>query len=372
MQQAAVPLHPANSFRAWLGRVWEDPESRSTLVGIVGVVIFYLLLWAASPWLFRPQPVVFHHTPNPAAKQFNIEIAPEMFAKPEAPKPQPFKFVETNPDAPENVPDKTQNFAARNTQAAQEKPAEKNDSDRPTTEGQKDVDTTQIVSGQLTKPVEHQEAVPEIEHPPQEQKVATLKAEQNPLPGFEKKEGEEKTAYGSNVAKFPENARPIPEKIDGAKNAPLIQGATEMQPAIDPLKPRQRPMLVSQPRVRPAILADNPVGVKGVGPIAYDAKWSNYGAYLQRLIDTVQIQWERILGESRIYPPSGTTVIVKFIIDSDGRIARIVNVDNQSNDQGGRACVSAITDRSPYGAWTDDMKAMLGAQQEMTFSFHYQ
>jgi hypothetical protein len=30
------------------------------------------------------------------------------------------------------------------------------------------------------------------------------------------------------------------------------------------------------------------------------------------------------------------------------------------------------TDRAPYGPWTDDMKAVLGSQQEMTFTFYYQ
>jgi len=33
---------------------------------------------------------------------------------------------------------------------------------------------------------------------------------------------------------------------------------------------------------------------------------------------------------------------------------------------------TAITDRAPYGTWTDDMKAVLGEQQEMTFTFYYQ
>jgi len=37
-----------------------------------------------------------------------------------------------------------------------------------------------------------------------------------------------------------------------------------------------------------------------------------------------------------------------------------------------RACVSAITTRAPYGDWTDDMIAVLGSEQEMTFSFYYQ
>jgi hypothetical protein len=370
MSQSLATPPPVSSFRGWFARVWDDPDSRSTLVGIVGVILFYLLLWAVSPFLLRLDPVVGAARPQATAKQFNIELAPDTFAKAPEKPPQPFKFVETNPDAPENTPDKTMNFAARNTQAAQEEPAEKESSDRPATTGKKEFEA--IVSGQLTKPVEHVEAVPETPTPPQEAKVATLKAEQNPLSGFEKKEGEDKTAYGTNIAKFMENATAIPERIEGAKNAPLIQGATETQPAIDPTKPRPRQSLVATAQVRPSILADNPIGVKGVGPIAYDAKWSNYGAYLQKLIETVQIQWERILAESRIYPPSNSNVKVKFIINSEGKITQIVNYENNSSEQAARACISAITDRSPYGVWTDDMRAMLGEHQEMTFSFHYQ
>jgi hypothetical protein len=65
-------------------------------------------------------------------------------------------------------------------------------------------------------------------------------------------------------------------------------------------------------------------------------------------------------------------VVVKFILNSEGKIARIVNVDNHSTDSGAGACVSGITDRAPYGPWTDDMKASLGEEQELTFAFHYQ
>jgi hypothetical protein len=135
---------------------------------------------------------------------------------------------------------------------------------------------------------------------------------------------------------------------------------------------RARPMVLKQQNIRPAIFAENKFGTANIGPIAIDAKWSNYGAYLQRLIDSVQTQWERLLIESRIYPPSGTTVEVKFIIDSEGKISQIVNVDNKSSEQAARACVSAITDRAPYGQWTDDMKAALGDKQEITFKFFYQ
>src|SRR4051812_6935930 len=171
MSQSIARKAPATSFRAWLVRTWDDPESRSTIVGIAGVILFYLLLWGVSPWLLRIEPVTGTARPHATPRQFNINLAPDTFVKTPVAKPPPPKFVETNPDAPENTPDKTPNFAAKNTQVAQEKPVE-NNSDRPSTEGKKDADTTQIISGQLSKPVEHMEAVPEVETPPQEAKVA--------------------------------------------------------------------------------------------------------------------------------------------------------------------------------------------------------
>lgn len=107
-------------------------------------------------------------------------------------------------------------------------------------------------------------------------------------------------------------------------------------------------------------------------PMAVDAKWTEYGTYLQPMIESVQKQWERLIVESKVTVKEGSIVTVKFIMNSRGEIARIVNVESTANDKAARACLSAITDRSPYGAWTEGMKAVLGEQQEMTFSFYYQ
>ncbi|MCX6950593.1 MAG: hypothetical protein NTV51_00150, partial [Verrucomicrobia bacterium] len=173
-------------------------------------------------------------------------------------------------------------------------------------------------------------------------------------------------------AKIPDNVRPVPTRVEGSRNVPLIQDAVATQPAIDPTRPRPRPSIVKTQQVRPAILAERLAGTANIGPTAVDARWSAYGAYLQKMIEAVQIQWEHLLTESKVYPTSGSTVTVKFIMDSEGKISRIVNLDSTANDAASRACVSAITDRAPYGLWTDDMKAVLGDQQEMTFTFYYQ
>lgn len=110
-----------------------------------------------------------------------------------------------------------------------------------------------------------------------------------------------------------------------------------------------------------------------VGPTAMDAKWSAYGPYLRRMADTVQIQWERLILQLPDRPAGGSTVRVKFVMNDQGRISKITGVESVDVPASAkRACVSAITDRAPYGPWTDDMKAVLGTQQEMTFTFHFQ
>ena len=123
--------------------------------------------------------------------------------------------------------------------------------------------------------------------------------------------------------------------------------------------------------VRPTPLLNNPLGTDHVGLTAYDAKWSNYGEYMQLFVNSVQAQWERILEQSAIYPQPGTEVIVVFRMNAKGAISQIVKVQSEGSHEAQAACVSAITDRAPYGAWTEDMKAMLGQEQELTFHFTY-
>jgi hypothetical protein len=363
-----------SSLRGFCARIWGDPESRSTTIGVVGVILIHVLLWLVSPHVLRMEHVPGEARPHATPREFNIELDPEMLTKVQEKQKDPFKFVETNPDAPENVPDKTENFAAQNQQAAQEKPTPDQTSDRAATEGKKDFESNQIVSGRLVEPMERVEAAPPpvvappVETPP----VAAPRAEQIPFSGTEKFEGDNQAGFAGNVAKRLENARAVPEHIEGVKDATDNPNATTMQPVIDPLRPRPRPQVVRQQQVRPAVLAENKFGTKNVGLTGIDAKWSNYGAYLQRMIDTVQIQWERLILSMSAMPAGGSTVTVKFIMGDEGQITSIVNVDSTASETGSRACVSAITDRAPYGPWTDDMKAVLGSQQEMTFTFYYQ
>src|SRR4051812_13133876 len=100
---------PANPFRRFVALAWNDPDSRSITVGAAGVIIYLLLVWLAGPYVFRIQAVAHGALPRPAPKPFNIELAPDAFTKQPPKPPLPNRFVETNPEAPENTPDETRN-----------------------------------------------------------------------------------------------------------------------------------------------------------------------------------------------------------------------------------------------------------------------
>lgn len=123
---------------------------------------------------------------------------------------------------------------------------------------------------------------------------------------------------------------------------------------------------------RPAILSENPVKAPNMGLSGIDAKWSEHGQYLQKMIDAIQFQWEQRILNLAAMPPGGTNVTVKFILNSEGKASTVVSVTGTANEAGTRACVDAIKARASYGAWTDDMKAALGDKQTLTFTFYYQ
>jgi hypothetical protein len=368
MSHALSPPTPLASMRRAAARLWADPDSRSVLIGLIAVLLVHLMLFATAPYLLRTDTLPRLARKTAVPRQFDIDIAPDTFVK-VPPKPQvPNRYVEANPNAPENVPDKTNNFSSQNQQLAQEKPQADQHNDRPKTDGKKDFESNQVVTGQLSKP---QETVPPVPEASKAVKAASAaKQQQDPMAGFDKMVAGD-DGFGSNLGKVPNVAKPAPEKIEGVTNSPTVDGAQNAEPEIDPKRPKARPSL-DHVQTRPAIFEDNQFGTSNMGAIAFDAKWSSYGAYLHKMIDAIQIQWERILIDSNTEPPSGSTVTVKFTLDSKGRVTEILDVENNSSEQGKASCVSAITLTAPYGDWTPDMIAVLGNSQNFTFQFYYQ
>jgi hypothetical protein len=376
----SLPALPARRVHAL-----DEPKDQRR-VGLIGTVVAHGLLLAAI--LLLPEDLLDGDggaTALVANPNFEIELSPELI-RPAAPVVPPQRFVEVNPAAPENVPDDTRLYGAQNQQVAQPVPSPETDSDAPKVDGEGKDDATALVSG-LTAP-EPQPTASDVFAPaftqPEPPSLVPEKrvAEQAPakavnsLAGGEQLLGDANGGIGTTTTMLP----PVAGAEAGAaavKGTAAGRAATggyfDGTPAIDRSRPQERPRLsAAAVNARKASTIKNEFGSENIGAVAYNAKWSAYGEYLQRLIDAVQGQWERLIQRSSFYPTSGSTVRVVFKIDASGVISEVVRVDGSGAELARRLCVSAITERAPYGDWTDDMIAVLGREQEITFTFFYQ
>jgi hypothetical protein len=350
-----------------------DPDRRAVVVGLLATLFLHLFLLLVAPHLLelgmvRERPAGAE--PEKARPVFTVELPPE--EQPAEKKPTtPFKFVEVNPDAPENVPDDTANFGAQNQQVAQEKPTPDGKSERPAIDGQEKIKSTQIVDGTRAQ---SQQAIP-VEAAPEvirqiQQAAALARAAANPLTGFEKLDGKEVDSIGSiKVGAFDPDAKAVPEKIEGEVDG--VEDSTSLAIRIDPSHPMPRQVL--EKANRPGIFEKNVLGTKNVGPIAVNAKWSEYGAYLQKLIDAVDARWQDQIRASKHYPAPGSEVIVTFVLNAAGEVTQIKKTEGTAGEQATNWSVSAISPGAgfSYGEWTPQMIAVLGDKQELTFYFLY-
>lgn len=367
-----------------------DEKKPAWKAGLIGTALAHVALLLAL--LLLPKEILdvdrVASTPEPE-RAFEIELSPELFT-PASPAPDPLRFVEVNPAAPENAPDKTPLFGAQNQQVAQPVPTPEGAEDTPKLEGDGNAGATAIVSGLAKEPPPPSaaEILAQAFAPPQPPSVLPEPAEERPpadqpaqravnaLPGGEQLLGEADGGVGTTVTRLPSvpGAESGAEAREGSATGKANKGGYfSGTPAIDRARPQERPRLAAaavNARQTPTI--KNEFGSKNIGAVAYNAKWSAYGEYLQRLIDAVQGQWERLILRSAFYPTSGALVKVVFRIDATGAISEVVRVEGSGGELAQRLCVSAITERAPYGEWTDDMTAVLGTEQELTFTFHYQ
>ena len=372
---SAPPSKPVRRRSSWT-RLSANPDVRSVQIAVIATIVLHLLLLWVAP---RVESFVSHEdmsrTPTAADRTFEIQLAQTPVAPP---PPPPMKFVEANPNAPENVPDKTNNFAAQNQQVAQEKPTPDHKSDTPAVKGDKDPNLTAIVTGDLAKPEPASPPTPKPSDEPAKPETPgeAARRAQIPLPGIEKFQGNDAEGIGSTVAKPTPGAKNATDPVEGDPNATADQGKPRgiyYSASIDPKHPQARRTLpASIVKARPTPLKNNDFGTENIGAVAYDAKWSSYGEYLKKFIDTVQVQWERILYQSNIYPTAGSRVTVIFRMNSEGKIYEIVKVSGSGGRAAQDACVSAITARDPYGAWSEEMITALGKSQEFTFTFTYE
>lgn len=368
---SAKPPAPRRSARPWLSA---KSDVRAVQIGVVATVTLHVLLLVFAPRIGRFLDIDTSSAGEVdwKSREFQVDYLPgeTPVTAPEVKLPQ---FVEANPNAPENMPDDTNLVASQNQQVAQETPSPESNTDMPASKGDPATSSTAIVSGMQVEPTPAAPRPAPASNEPETPAQEAARREQVPLPGVEKFTGESPDGIGTNVSQTSPNAAPVPERVEGAPDSPSTTGArVGLYYKVDAKRPQPRPVLAPDVvRARPTPLANREFGTANIGAVAYNAKWSAYGEYLQKFIESVDVQWQRIIGQSNIYPVAGTKVVVKFRMNDKGDIAEIVDVQSAGGRAAKDACVSAIVARAPYGEWPEDMKGVLGESQEMTFTFHY-
>jgi len=357
--------------------VLKDDESRSILIGLGATLLFHVLLFSLAP-LVKVEHIggsggsFFGLTGAQLAKnkEFNIELAPDEIKAP-APEKSPVKFVETNPDAPDNAPDKTENFSDRNQQLAQKDADIGSKLTAPRTEGREDIESAAVVSGSLAPPELGGPPTPEVLASQAERAAQEARAEQIPLSGAEKIDGKAEDGIGANISTNKSPSNNAKEFVEGAKDGRSATGGLVVVAEQQKQTPKDR-RRVGQSQVRPNPLQKRVIGTDRVGVLGMDAKWSDFGEYMQQYIETVHIRWEGILGERQTFPASPSQVAITFTLTAEGIVTH-TKVEHSTTDRPGElAALGAITGKvEAFKPWTEAMIAVMGREQTLTFSFHY-
>jgi len=356
--------------------------SRKSLVaGIVGTILFHLLGFFGLPG------DVFSTEQGDVVNRFReyeIELAPEI----EEPEQQ---YTQTNPDAPENEPDDTNNFAARDQQAAQEElPDEIDDLNRPSSESEDDIETNQFISGDLSPPEFSPPPSPQQSQEQEQVQEAPLLAPQNqtqslikaiPIAGEQEEKDPDETGLAEVEHDEDESPTNVNEYIQGeaeegeeqeqvaatAQPLSLPQNPQEALEASEP-SPRPRPKL---PKVAPGPVANRSAGVSRTGTIAVDAKFSEFGEYMERLIEIVSVRWNSLADEAAA-KENNSKVVLRFVLTKDGLISDMeTRPGTTAKVIGIYMCRTAIEEGMPYGPWTEEMVEVFGQDEEVNFTFYY-
>ena len=335
---------------------------------------------------------------------------------------EPFQYVETNPDNVVNEPDDTSNISDRSQQAAQENVAgaqnnptpfiKGDDTESPKiVEGEMPVEEEsgnpvqvygggpQTVQGQQQQPVTQQEQVqqqesrpsmeapgvydlPEIAPPPptpdfidkvesDSEEGVEIKIIEKPDIEAEDESPQEGKDQHLNINIPPSVAQELSKAIEAQKALQQQQAQPNQQAGQNsPTQPMPRPRL--SPKVLPGPLLDSQVYAARMGPIGFDAKFSQFGYYLSRMFETIQMQWYSLLADVTIGQEKRPAyVVVRYTLDSQGKVVNSEVLETNAGQLGTLLCRDAIESRAPFGLWTEQMVDQLGDQTEITLKFIY-
>lgn len=302
--------------------------------------------------------------------------------------PETLRYVEANPEAPENEPDRKNTYSFRAQQAADEA-AEVSKGDAPKVDGE---DLSQkIVQGSVEQPeptlseggvfappgefgedsTENDAAVPASTFmPPMPLPSAPDFIKQKPevdegpgsslqISGLSQQVSEEHLDTDQPIQLY----RPESESPQNQDTSAENSGTVQAKPM-----PRKRVTLPPDLVYGPLMRSEGSTGRRG--RIAIDATFSQFGEYERQFYAAVQAGWYQ---EIDFFQPidTSTRVVVRFRIQSDGTIDEVTILHSTASEIATLICQMALTKRSPFRPWTEEMVQVFGDERVMEVAFSY-
>lgn len=363
-------------------------------IGALGTLLAHIwLFYMLSLGLLKTEPI----KTEDRYKEFSIELS-----NPEKEEEEQF-YTQTNPDVPENEPDDTNRYAARDQQAAnEEKPEELDPNERPALESDDIVKTDNVISGEFADRQEKIEITEESvdDSRKQSEEVSGNSSENSPLlvvrgdaelsqqkeiPLFGSQEPESEDESGIadfDYSKLNEAPTNVTDLIEGSTESESDESVKSLDQVQSPLQlvgqeeadpdrlpsPRPRPTL---PRVTKSFTRDSSAGVKTIGTLAVDARGREMGEYSERLFEIVGLYWND-LGVRNSVVVERSVVKIEFTLRKDGMVKDIQIMEGTT----ARAyaiymCREAILSAAPFAPWPDGLIDVYGEEKVIGLHFYY-
>ena len=392
-------------------------EYITAIFAFVLAILLHLLVFKIVPKKFN-----FEHTQK---TQMAFEILPPII------KHKTPDFVEANPYGNELKPKENAPVSFKNQRVADEIPERNSTSNRPLVKGE-DKRYKKIISGtssnldkldpaRITKVLER----PLTEHTREEYQKTNVQKNNQPTTQNTKaqkindiktsvsQQQKDSLKQSSQQVKAQKISTYIakPDKIDAltsqdSTNAILLpkiaqnkkdsstkiqkqisnKSIEEPQKQLHPKKQVQEitqplmPVDIPQPRMRPRLsmkipagpLMDNNRASSNNGVVSVDSKFSEFGAYQQRMIEAISRQWNLLGSKYDLTSEYGTFVLIEFSLNTEGELVNFRVVEASSANIGKGLCEQAILSTAPYGVWTQEMVNTLGQQPQIVrINFFY-
>ena len=277
------------------------------------------------------------------------------------------RYVESNPNVPENPPDEVKQFSFRDQQAAQPEIREK------TTE-------------QIVPKIDSSDNNPKIIDT--SKKLDSPPPTSLPLPSNSKQEV--KSPSPPKTLIFSKADVPKPKKTDGSYSKKALRDGKDKEKTIiaslqipspstsfTKIKPQEfSPQ--ARPRLSPDLihgpLMKSLTSAPRMGKIAIECRLHPYGVYIQEMLQSIEEQWNQLaMGSIRYLQRDRLPgqITLRFKLEATGNISNLSRIDDEGYSLAAELCRQAIASRVPFGEWTQKMIQDFGQSDEITLNFQY-